>query len=112
MYSEEYLLHFLIENVPMWTKVMTTLIHLEERQSNVSVESWFNLVKNHILAGKKRMKCGRFIENITQYEAQCFRQVELQIPRRICAIKKKMIVMRTRRLPGFGALRLQPWTSH
>jgi len=34
MYLEEYLLHFLIENVPyipLWTKVMTTLIHLEER---------------------------------------------------------------------------------
>jgi len=31
---------------------MTTLIHLEERQSNASVECWFNFVKNHILAGK------------------------------------------------------------
>jgi len=53
----------------MWTKVMTTLINLEERQSNASVESWFNLMKNHTLAGKRKMKCGRFIENITQYEA-------------------------------------------
>ncbi|KAL5236051.1 hypothetical protein ACI65C_003461 [Semiaphis heraclei] len=92
MYSEEYLLHFLIENVPyipLWTKVMTNIIHLEERQSNASVESWFNLVKNHILAGQRRMKCGRFIEKITQYEAQCFRQIELQIPKRICAMNKK-----------------------
>ncbi|KAL5237076.1 hypothetical protein ACI65C_004486 [Semiaphis heraclei] len=60
MYSEEYLLHFLIENVPyipLWTKVMTNIIHLEERQSNASVESWFNLVKNHILAGQRRIEC-------------------------------------------------------
>jgi hypothetical protein len=79
----------------MWTKVMTTLINLEECQSNASVESWFNLMKNHILTGKRKMKWGRYIKNITQYEAQRFRQVELQIPRRIIYHKKKLIVTKT-----------------
>lgn len=84
LYCERYLSYFLLQNIPyipLWSKVITSLINIKKRQTNAFVESWFNLVKNHILCGKKKLKCGRFVELTSKQVTSSAKQLELKIPK-------------------------------
>ncbi|XP_050549033.1 uncharacterized protein LOC126910472 [Daktulosphaira vitifoliae] len=92
MYSETYLLHFLIENIPyipLWSRVITAKIGLEKRQSNATAESWFNIIKNHVLGNQRKMKCGRFIEKTSARVTAIWSRCGLIIPKNVLAIRPK-----------------------
>ncbi|XP_050548027.1 uncharacterized protein LOC126909632 isoform X2 [Daktulosphaira vitifoliae] len=92
MYSETYMLHFLIENIPyipLWSRVITAKIGLEKRQSNATAESWFNIIKNHVLGNQRKMKCGRFIEKTSARVTAIWSRCGLIIPKNVLAIRPK-----------------------
>jgi len=70
-YDGSYLHEFIVKCVPflvLWTPIMNNKVKngIEIRQSNATVESWFKTVKQDMIEGDYRFKCGRFLKLMRQ----------------------------------------------
>ncbi|KNE87076.1 hypothetical protein PSTG_19549 [Puccinia striiformis f. sp. tritici PST-78] len=57
---------------------------IEIRQSNATVESWFKTVKQDILEGDRRFKCGRFLKLMRQRVTNVHKQMKYNIRKGNC----------------------------
>jgi len=57
---------------------------IEIRQSNATVESWFKTVKQNILEGDRRFKCGRFLRPMRQRVTNVHKQMKYNIRKGKC----------------------------
>lgn len=88
-FSEEYLESFLLKCVPfmpLWTPVMNNKVSngVLVRQSNATVESWFKTVKKDLLCDNRRLKCGRFVDELRNRVLNICNQVNLGIRKKRC----------------------------
>ncbi|KAF0711990.1 ULP PROTEASE domain-containing protein, partial [Aphis craccivora] len=78
---------FLCESITtLWTPIMNNKVSngIEIRQSNATVESWFKTVKQDILEGDRRFKCGRFLRLIRQRVTNVHKQMKYNIRKGKC----------------------------
>ena len=88
-YDESYLQEFIVKCVPflaLWTPIMNNKVNngIETRQSNATVESWFKTVKQDLLEGDRRFKCGRFLKLMRQRVMNVHKQIKYNIRKGNC----------------------------
>lgn len=82
-FSLLFLQHY-IPYLPLWTSIV------HKRESNAYVENWFGVVKNNILEEKLHQKCSRFLRKLRNYVINQYRELQHNIKRTRCAIKRKL----------------------
>jgi len=87
--GESYLHEYIVKCVPflaLWTPIMNNKVSngIEICQSNATIESWFKIVKQDILEGDRRFKCGRFLRLMRQRVTNVHKQMKYSMRKGKC----------------------------